>query len=138
MLVHLAVDVRQGEVNLFVLGLERQQVFQPGDGLNVLSVARQNLGFPQLQRQAFREQPTCVAVHVLGLGDGTSLEVVLDQGLEVVVVKEARLTSGEHGLKRLGQRQDLVFFLVWTSFFVHSLPKYTANVGTKGSPTPRL
>ena len=44
-LVHLAVDVGEGEVDFLVVGFKRQQVLEPGDCLNVLASACQNLGF---------------------------------------------------------------------------------------------
>ena len=48
-LVHLAVDVGQGQVDLLVARLKGKQIFQTRNGLNVLSIARKDLGFSQLQ-----------------------------------------------------------------------------------------
>lgn len=45
---------------------------------------------------------------------------MLDEKLEVVVVEEPRLTRLHHGFKSLGQRDNLLLSLMWTSFFVHA------------------
>ena len=56
---------------------------------------------------------------------------MLDEQLQIVVVEEPRFTRLHHGFKSLGQRENLIFSLMWTSFFVHSFLKYAAKVGRK-------
>ena len=131
-LPHLAVDVGQREVNFFVVRLKRKEVLQPRNGLNVFSVACQNLGFSQLQAQTFGVEATGIVMHLLCFADGTALEVMLDEQLQFIVVEEPRFTRFHHGFKSLGQCENLVFSFVWTSFFVHSLLKYAPKVGRRG------
>ena len=128
-LAHLAVDVREGEVDFLVVGLKRQQVFQSRDGLNVLSIAGQDLGFTQLQAQTLGVQATCKVVDLLRFPHRPAVEVMLDKEFEIVVVEELGFARVDHGFKRLGQGLNLFFSLMWTSFVVHSFPKYTAKVG---------
>ena len=54
------------------------------------------------------------------LGLDVDVGAMLDEKLEVVVVEEPRLTRLHHGFKSLGQRDNLLLSLMWTSFFVHA------------------
>jgi hypothetical protein len=54
-------------VDFLVPWLKGQQVFQPRDGLHVLSIACKDLGFSQLQCQTLRIQANGVVMDLLGL-----------------------------------------------------------------------
>jgi hypothetical protein len=88
--------------------------------LDVLACAGEDLGFPELKPQTFGVQAACMVMHLLRFSQGSFLEVMLDEKLEVVVVEEPRLTRLHHGFKSLGQRDNLLLSLMWTSFFVHA------------------
>ena len=128
-LAHLAVDVGEGQVDFLVVGLEGEQVFETWNGLHVLSIAGQDLGLTQLQAQTLGIQTTCKVVDLLRFPHRPAVEVMLDKELEIVVVEELGFARVDHGFKRLGQGLNLFFSLMWTSFVVHSFPKYTAKVG---------
>lgn len=130
-LVHLAVDVGQGQVDLLVARLKGKQIFQTRNGLNVLSIARKDLGFSQLQPQTLGVQADGVVMNLLSLSQRTPFEVVLDEHLQVVVVKKLGIPSSHHGFKSLDEREHLLFFLMWASFVLHARSKYAANVGRK-------
>ena len=75
-------------MDFLVVGFKRQQVLQPWNGLHVLAVARQDLGFAQLQDQTFRVQSAGVVMDLLRFSNRPSFEVVLDQQLQIIMVEE--------------------------------------------------
>ena len=116
----MAVDVGECEVYFLVVGFKRQQVLEPGDRLNVLACAGQNLGFSKLEGDAFRVQPDGVVVHLLRFSNRAFLQEMLDQPLQFIVVEKLGFTRFHHGFKSLDQRVKLLFFLMSTSLVLHA------------------